>query len=137
MVTITNKVTGELLDFPSDTIEELVAAWQQAQEFEAMGKRLKLKLKPILDEYLPEDGELKSGDFLFRKYTAQTMTYNKAALRRVFDEDEMDLFTTVSRKAVQDYLKTKRLDYEELAAIEEGLEPAGKAYTAIKLEKIS
>lgn len=137
MITITNKITGELVDFPSLTIYDLVNTWQQAQEYEAMGKRLKDKLKPLLDKYLPEDGELKAGDYLFRKYTAQSMTYNKAALRKVFDEDTLDLFTTVSRKAVTDYIKKNKLDYEQLAALEDGLEPAGKAYTAIKLEKIA
>ena len=140
IVTITDKYSGEMLEFPLNTPEQMLAAYLRAKEFEDMAKRIKDKVKPVLPHILDEQGRSDEIDgYMFKQYESQRMTYNKNALRQVFDDDTLDLFLEVSKGKVDSYLKEHQseLTSDDLAQLKDGLEPAGKVVTAIRLEKVA
>ena len=90
-VTATNKASGEYISLPANTSEEIVRAYLVAAEYEKVAKSLKDKLKKLLPNAVDEQGRTPEVDgYIIRKYESQRMTYNKMALREVFDDDELD-----------------------------------------------
>lgn len=136
-VTATNKASGEYIELPADSPDEIVRAYLIAAEYEKVAKTLKDQVKKLLPDIIDEQGLTPEVDgFVLRKYESQRMTYNKQALRQVFDEDELDLFFTVSKGAVDAYLKQHEIDPDQLAELKAGLEPAGSVTSSFRKEKV-
>lgn len=139
MITTVNKVTGEQIDMPTDTFEQVVLGYRQAQEYERISKELKKQLKTSLSQFLDESGrsQVSSDGMQFKQIESQRMTYSKSALRKVFDDDTIDLFTKVSKGTVDAYIKESDLDAHQRAELKAGLEPDGAVTTSIRLEKVA
>lgn len=138
MITITDKRSGELIDFPTDTPEQVVAAYLQAREYEKMAERLKTKLKPLLPNIVDEQGRSPEvNGYILKSYQSQRMNYNMSALRDVFDEDTISLFVKPQKGLIDAYLKEHRLEQEEAAILKRGLEPDGVVIDSFKTEKVA
>lgn len=135
-ITATNKATGEIIDLPADTPQQIVDAWRVAQEYVKTADKLKDQLKKLVPAIVGPSGISEPiGNYAFRISHIQRYQYDKAIMRRVLDEDVFDILLKPDKPAVDKYLK-------------ENLEPAstelrttmiadGLPYPVIKLEKIN
>lgn len=138
-ITATNKATGELYELQVDTPEQIVRAWQVAQEAEKVSRALKDQLKGLVPALVSEKGTSEPIDnFMFRVSNVQRMNYDKSAMREVFDADTFEVLLKPDKPAVDKYLK------ENLEALGEGstklrqtMIAEGQPYQVIKLEKLS
>ena len=136
-ITAINKASGEVIELPASTHEEIVRAYLIAAEYEAVAKKLKDEVKKLLPKIVDEQGKTDEVDgYILRRYESQRMTYNKLALREVFDEDELDLFMDVSKGKVDAYLKENQLSKEQIETLRAGLEPAGQVITSFRKERV-
>lgn len=138
MITATNKATGELIELKADTLPEIVEAWRIASEYDKAATSLKDQLKKLVPEFINDKGvseEYKG--YAFRSSGVQRWTYDKAILRQVFDEDQLDLFLKPVKKDVDDYLKQHLEELgEDSTKLRNAMIPDGKPYSVIKLEKL-
>jgi hypothetical protein len=139
MITATNKATGELIELPTDTPEQIVSAWRIAQEYVKAATDLKEQLKKLVPEML--GGKTTSepiGDFMFRVSNIQRRTYDKSVMRQVFDADTFDLLLKPDKPMVDKYLKEHLEDLGELSSkLRDSMIDEGKPYEVIKLERLT
>lgn len=138
-ITATNKATGEVIDLPVDTPEQLVTAWRIAQEYVKTAEALKDQIKKIVPTITMERGVSEPiGNYQFRVSAIQRMTYDKAVMRNVLDQDVFDLLLKPDKPAIDKYLKE---NLESLGAASTDLRttmlPDGMPYQVIRLERIS
>lgn len=139
MITATNKATGEVIELPSDTLEDIVAAWRVAQEYDKAATALKDQLKELARTYINDAGISEEvSNFVFKRNVIQRMTYDKATLRDLLDEDTYDVLTKPDKPTIDKYIKE---NLESLGSVSTQLRqamiPDGKPYEVIKLEKLS
>ena len=136
-VTAVNKASGEYIELPANTSEEIVRAYLIAAEYEKVAKSLKDQVKKLLPTIVDEQGRTPEVDgYVLRRYESQRMTYNKMALREVFDEDELDLFLEVSKGKVDAYIKENQLTDEQIETLRLGLETAGQVVSSFRKERV-
>lgn len=137
-VSAVNKASGEVIELSVDTFEQLVGAYNTAKEYEKVATTLKDQLKKIIPAFLDEKGKSKiSPDgYQFKRYETQRTTYNKSALRQVFDEDTIDLFLKVNKSSVDSYMKEHDMQPEEVAILKAALEPDGSVSVVTRLDKV-
>lgn len=136
MITATNKHTGEVVNLPTDTLEQIVEAWRVAQEYAKTAESLKDQLKQLVPKYVDDVSEPING-FMFRVSNVQRMNYDKSKLREVFDEDTLDLMLKPDKPAIDRYLKENLEQIGDGSTIlRKSMLPEGKPYTVIKLERL-
>lgn len=138
-VTTMNKASGEMIELPADTPDEIVNAYRIAQNYEKVAVDLKNQLKELIPNLLDEQGRSQVIDkYQFKRIETQRQTYAMPVLREVFDEDEISLFLKVQKKLVDDYVKEHRdkLTNEQFDTLKHGLVPDGNVITMIRLEKV-
>ena len=136
MITATNKHTGEVINLPSDTLEQIVEAWRIAQEYAKTAEALKDQLKRLVPKYVDDVSEPING-YMFRVSNVQRMNYDKSKLREVFDEDTLDILLKPDKTAIDRYLKENLEQIgEDSTWIRRSMIPEGKPYTVIKLERL-
>ena len=135
VVTVVNKLTGEVLELSVSTPVEIKDAWLMLGETMKALERAKDKLKPLVSE-LVESNQADFGDYIFKIIPIQRMTYDKSMLRHVLDEDTFDLMMIPDKAAVDRYLK-ENLDQlgEDSTKLRTSMVPTGAPYTTIRLEK--
>ena len=134
----TNKHTGEVIELPADTFEQVVDAWRIAQEYEKAAKKLKDQLKNLVPKYI-ENGNTSPeyNNYMFRVNSIQRMTYDKATMRRVLDEDVYDVLVKPDKTKVDNYIKENLTDLGDIATeLRASMQPDGKPYEVIKLERL-
>ena len=134
-ITVVNKLTGEVLDLSVSTPVEIKDAWLMLSETMKMLERAKDKLKPLVAE-LVDSNQADFGDYVFKIIPTQRMTYDKAMLRHVLDEDTFDLMMIPDKTAIDRYLKEnlEKLG-EDSTKLRASMVPTGAPYTTIRLEK--
>lgn len=133
-----HQITGEVVELKIDTPEQIVQAWRLASEYGKLAERLKDQLKKHVPKVVNEKGLSEPIDgYMFRVMSVQRMNYDKAVLRKVFDEDTLDLFLQPNKPEVDKYLK------EHLEEVGEGstllrnsMVATGSPYSVVKLEKL-
>ncbi len=138
-VTALNKASGEVIELPATTPDEIVNAYRIAQHYEKVAVELKNQLKTLIPTLLDEQGRSEVIDkYQFKRIESQRQTYEKSILYKIFDEDTIDLFTKVQKKAVDDYVKEHReeLTNSDLDMLKHGLIPDGNVITSIRLERV-
>lgn len=136
-VTATNKISGEYIELPANTPEEIVRAYLVAAEYEKVATTLKDQVKKLLPSIVDEQGRTPEVDgYILRKYESQRMNYNKMALRDVFDEDTLDLFLEPAKGKIDAYIKENQLDPDQLATLKQSLEPIGQVTRSFRKEKV-
>lgn len=138
-ITATNKATGEVVDLPADTPEQIVEAWRMAQEYVKTADRLKDQLKRLVPGIVSAKGVSDPiGNYIFRLSHVQRMTYDKAIMRNVLDQDTFDVLLKPDKAAVDKYI---RENLETLGAasteLRRGMIADGPPYQVIKLERLS
>lgn len=137
MITATNKVTGEVIELPAESLEDLVSSWKIAQEYEKTAKALKDQLKKIVPKYVEKDRSEEVDNCQFSVKSIQRMTYDKAVLRNNLDEDTFDVLLKVDKTAVDKYLKENLDKLGEISTvIRQSMVADGKPYEVIKLERL-
>jgi len=137
MITATNKVTGEVIELPAESLEDLVSSWKIAQEYEKTAKALKDQLKKIVPKYVEKDRSEEVDNCQFSVKSIQRMTYDKAVLRNNLDEDTFDVLLKVDKTAVDRYLKENLDKLGEVSTIiRQSMVSDGKPYEVIKLERL-
>lgn len=139
MVKTTIQSTGEVIELEVEDLKSLMNAYMLAQEYEKASKDIKDQLKELLPAYLDEFGKSDELDGKqFKQVSIQRMTYDKAVLRQVFDEDLLDLFLKPDKSQIDRYIK-EHLDElgEDSTKLRKAMIVDGKPYTQVKLEKIT
>jgi hypothetical protein len=137
-ITATNKATGEVVELPADTPEQIVSAWRIAQEYVKTADALKDQLKKLVPSIAERGVSEPIGNYQFRVSNIQRMTYDKAVMRQVFDADLFDTFLEPNKSAVDRYLKENLDDVgENSTVLRNSMIPVGNPYQVIKLEKLS
>lgn len=134
----TNKATGEVVELPTSTLKEVVAAWRVAQEYEKTATALKEQLKKLVPKFINEKGASDEvSGFMFRSSNIQRLTYDKAVMRAKLDPDAFDVLMKPDKTAVDKYLKE---NLEALGSVSTELRdtmiPEGSPYQVIKLERL-
>lgn len=139
MITATNKATGEVIELPSETLEQVVEAWKIAQEYDKAAKALKDQLKMIVPEYIRQANRSDEvNNYQFKVNVVQRMGYDKSVLRQNLDEDTFDVLMKPDKTAVDKYLKENLEELGEAShIIRASMVADGKPYEVIKLEKLS
>jgi hypothetical protein len=137
-ISATNKATGEVIELDADTPEQIVNAWRVAQEYDKAATALKEQLKRLVPNIVNDRGVTDTiNDHIFRVSYIQPMTYDKAVLRQVFDEDLLDVMLIPAKTTIDKYLKEHLEELgEDSTKLRQAMIPAGKSYTVIRLEKV-
>ena len=137
MISALNKATGEVIELPADTLEEVTQAWQTVQQYDKAITALKEQLKKKVRELADQEQIEEVNNTIFRVTSVQRMTYDKSVLRRLLDEDTLDVFLEVKKTAVDNYLKENIDDLRDVATeIRSSMVASGDPYEVIKLEKL-
>lgn len=139
MIKATNKHTGEVVELEAETYEQVVQAWQVAQEYAKVADSLKDQLKKIVPNFV-ENGSTSepTNGYMFRISNVQRYNYDKAVLRQVFDEDTLDLFLEPNKPTIDRYLK-EHLDElgDDSTVLRKNMVEVGRPYQVIKLERVA
>lgn len=137
-ITATNKATGELIELPADTPEEIVGAWRAAQEYEKAAKALKDQLKKLVPELVGDNTMSEPiGNYAFRVSHIQRMNYDISVMREVLDPDLFDTMLKPDKPVVDGYIKEHLEEMGDAAAqLRRTMIEEGKPYQVIKLEKL-
>lgn len=134
-----NRATGEIIELPATNPQEIVTAWQTAQEYEKAAKSLKDQLKKLVPAFVGTRGVSEPiGNFQFRVSSIQRMNYDKAVMRETLDADLFDVLIKPDKPAIDKYLKENLESLGDVSTrLRQAMIPEGKPYEVIKLEKIS
>ena len=138
MVKEINELTGEVVEFDPKTLSDLISCYRQCSEAVKTYDKVKKKLAALTDKYLNERGVSETVDgYMFRHSSVQRQTYDKSVLRRVLDEDTLDLLLKVDKSAADDYIKEHLAELGDLSTeLRKSMVAVGKPYSVIKLEKV-
>lgn len=120
-----NMATGEVLEWDVSTDTAMAMAYDEITQFEGALKRAKEKIKKRAIARMGMDDTLDiSLQYQFARTTrAQSYEYDKAELRKWFDEDAFDTITKVDTKKadtlIKEYVEAGALSADEAKAIRE------------------
>lgn len=135
----TNKATGEVIELPLDTQEDIFNAYRAAMEYEKAAKEIKDQVKKVLPSILDSNGrsQISNDGYQFKQYQTQRQTYHMSVLREVFDDDTIALFQKVQKGLVDSYIKEHRDELgDNINVLKSGLVPDGNVTTSVRLEKV-
>lgn len=136
-VSATNKITGEVVDMPADNLDQIMTAWQLAQQLEKMAKDLKDQLKPEVERFAEDGSSEEINSLRFKVISIQRYDYDKTVMRQVLDEDVFDLLLKPDKTAVDNYLKENLEQLGDISTeLRKTMVEVGKPYKVIKLEKL-
>lgn len=137
MITVVNKLTGEVIELTDDTPENVKDSWRFIQEGIKALEQAREKLKPKVAAMLDTNGRYDLGDYQFIQIAIQRSTYDKSVMRDTLGEDLMDVFLVPDKTALDEYLKDN-LDIlgDTSTRLRESMIAVGKPYTTIRLEKV-
>lgn len=137
MIKASNKVTGEVIELETNNLEQTITAWEVSQGYEKLAKDLKDQLKKIVPGYVGDKGVSdEARKSMFRISHVQRMTYDKAVVRSVLDEDVFDLVTKIDKSKLDTYIKENLAELGDASTeMRNAMIPDGNAYEVIKLER--
>lgn len=138
-ISATNKATGEVIDLPAGTPEEIVTAWKVAQQYSKAAEELKEQLKQIVPSLVDARGQSEViNGYAFRVNAVQRNTYDKAVMREVLDADVFDVLLMPDKGAVDKYLKENLETLGDASTkLRTSMIDMGTPYQIIKLERVS
>lgn len=139
-ISATNHFSGEVIELDAETYEQIVEAWQIAQEYAKVAERLKDQLKQLVPKFVDDITGVSEpvNGYIFRVSNIQRTNYDKAIMRQVFDEDTLDLLLEPNKPAIDKYLREHLEDIGNGSTLlRKSMLPVGKPYAVIKLEKVS
>lgn len=140
MITATNKHTGEVVELPSETYDQVIQAWQIAQEYSKVADSLKDQLKKLVPNFVDEVKGVSEphNGFMFRVSNIQRKNYDKSILiDKVKDEDLLFEMLKPDKTFIDKYLKENLEELGDLSTeLRAGMVAEGNPYQVIKLEKL-
>ena len=137
-VMATLRSTGEVLFFRTATPDELVESYKLLNEYAKALEAIKKELQTQAQEIVNEKGVYESGGYAIRVSHIQRYNYDKAQLRRIFDQDLMDQFLEPAKSRIDTYLKENLEDLgTDAMDLRGSMQPVGKPYTVVKLERLT
>ena len=140
MIKAVNKHTGEIIELPTDTPEEIINSWQIAQQYEKVAITLKDQLKKLVPSLVEESkGVSEEYDgYIFRVSNVQRTNYDKSLLiQQIEDQDLLFEMLKPDKKFIDNYLKENLEVLGELSTIlRKNMISEGNPYQVIKLEEI-
>jgi hypothetical protein len=138
-ITATNKATGEVIELDASTPEQIVQAWQTAQQYSKAADALKDQLKKLVPDLVGSRGISEPiGNCQFRITSVQRMTYDKSVMREVLDADTFDLMLKPDKTAIDRFLKENlEILGDASTALRTSMIAEGNPYQIIKLEVLS
>jgi len=141
MITATNKHTGEVVELPTESFEQIIQAWQIAQEYEKVSKSLKDQLKKLVPTFVDEAKGVsrEHKGFMFRVSNIQRTNYDKSVLiDRVKDQGLLFEMLKPDKPFIDGYLKENLAELGTLSTeLRTTMVAEGNPYTVIKLEKLA
>lgn len=137
-VTALNKATGEYIEMPVNSPAEIVQAYNIAREYDKAATNLKEQIKKLIPGIVNDKGLSEEiNGYMFRISNVQRMTYDKAIMRQVLDEDTYDQFLKPDKPALDKFLKEnlERLG-DKSTKLRDSMVEDGGNYQVIKLEKV-
>lgn len=136
--TATIESTGEVLEFGADTPEQLIESYKVLNEYAKALDGIKKKLQAEAMKHAGDRGYFEHNDYAVRVSSVQRMTYDKAVLREVLDEDTFDLMLEPAKTRVDTYIRENLEDLGDRAKqLRDSMIEAGKPYTVVKLERLT
>lgn len=136
MITVVNKLTGEVLELPDNSPVEIKDAWLMLSETIKMLERAKDKLKPKVAELIEANGTYDVGDYVFRQTAIQRTNYDAAVMREQLDPDVFEVLMVPNKPLVDQFLKENMVELGEVSTLlRASMVPVGQPYTTIRLEK--
>ncbi len=133
-----NSLTGEIVEFPAGGYAEIVESWRIVNAYLKTYTELKNQLKELVPLHVNDKGisEPLNG-YMFRVINTQRLNYDKSVMRKIFDEDTLDLLLKPDKTKVDTYLR-EHLDEVGQGSTElrNSMVADSKPYQAIKLEKL-
>ena len=142
-ISATNKVTGEVVELPAGSLEEVMTAWTVMQQYEKLASDLRDQLKDLVRAQVNDSGVSEElNNKMFKVSAIQRTKYNPQKVKEALgDEDLFNTFVEVNSSELNKWLKAevkkRTIDHEVSRAIKEAKEPSGKPYEVIKLEQLS
>lgn len=129
--------TGELLELPSDTPEQIMASYKVVNDYITAWQDIKAQLQELARDIVDAKGCYEHDGYQLRVYSTQRMNYDRGVLREVFDPDLLDTFMEPSKGRIDRYLK-EHLDEvgEDSTRLRQSMIPVGKPYTVVRLERL-
>ena len=136
-VSATNKLTGEVYEVTTKTPEDILMALREIRETISAWERIKKDVQQLAYEIVDEAGRFEHDGWIIKTTSVQRMNYTKAALREVFDEDEIDLFLEPRKSAIDSYIKDHLAELgDKSTQLRQSMVPVGKPYGMVKVERV-
>ena len=136
-IQITNYRTGELIELPVGKPEDILDSLRFVQETKKLYELAEAKLKAMSRKIVDSNGVFEHGEYRLRISPVQRMTYDRAVLRSVVDEDTLDSLLKLNKTAVDEYIKENLYSLGEGATLlRKTMIPDGNPYETVKVEKI-
>lgn len=129
-----NTITGEQFEFPTDTSDQIIEAYTQAQALEAAAKRAKEKARNLIVQR-DLDGYI-SGDRSVKIVNVQRKDYDLSVMREVLDADQFNTFIKPDKTALDTFIKENVEDMPEAKQLRDTMVDIGDPYVKISVDKI-
>lgn len=129
-----NTITGEQFEFPTDTNDQLVEAYNQAQALEAAAKRAKEKARNLIVER-DLDGYI-SGNRAVKIINVQRKDYDLTVMREVLDADQFNTFIKPDKTALDTFIKENVESMPEAKDLRDTMIDIGDPYIQVRVEKV-
>lgn len=138
-VSETVELTGEIIEFAPGNQTELTEDYLQVSKTIKAYEAIKKKLAKQAEQYIGVNGTSEPvNGYMFRQSSIQRMTYDKAILRQVIDQDTLDALLEPNKKLVDNYLKENLEELGEASTrLRESMIATGNPYSVTKLEKVN
>lgn len=137
MIKLVNKLTGEVMELPDSSPEEIKESWLLLSETIKVCEGGKDKLKAKVRSLVNDNGLYDMGEYQFRVMSVQRYNYDKAVMREALDPDLFDTFLEPNKTAVDRYIKENVEVIGDTATIlRKSMLPIGNPYSVTKLERL-
>lgn len=140
MIKAVNKATGEIIELPCATSEQIVQAWITAQEYEKAAKSLKEQLKELVPNIVGEQPISEPiGNYQFRISVVQRKNYDKSRLLQLIDDEDLrSQMLKPDKPFIDNWLKDNIETTGDIGTeLRNSMVDEGRPYTVIKLEKLT
>lgn len=125
MIRVVDKATGELMEFDyKDDADLAQQYWELGKEIDAK-KRAREKMRDVILQMMDDQTSYEAGRWLFRRQHRTYTEYDKAALKRHLDADQLDLVLKPDKKATKELIarlgEEKALGADALADIKDSM----------------
>lgn len=136
MITVVNKITGEIYELEDSTPEDIKESWLSLSETIKACERAKEKLKPKVSQLLNDKRLYDFGDYQFRESVVQRQNYDKSVMKETLDPDVLDILLIPDKPRIDTYLKENIESLGEVSTkLRKSMISIGNPYTVIRLEK--